>query len=306
MRVMKVNNGNEKSACQRGDRVLRSASKQNVQLISTEGKKTKQTTVIAGKRKGKSPLHDQKQSLQDKAKEGKKKSRTTEQLESVFEEIMKDPASSEFYYQVNELRPMPRYYVIENLEIDLKTVELKLENDLYANVEEFLQDFRSIARTSVEYFGPSHKITKKSENLLELACGLISRRNLPKSVNTDPVNAEITKPISRGLKRKTADPAEVTEKISKMKVGNEPTGVVCEKCGSKFAYWKGYTRHSKSKTACPAAVKRKEEFPSTIRKIDHSKNLEDQLNIPKNLEETPNAFKKFADLQNTFLKMEEI
>merc|ERR1719319_70334 len=225
-----------KEKCDGGDRILRSASKANFKLIPIKDMETKENgAVIKEQGKKKSFLKNENLPNHSREKFNTKYSQLTKELHKVFVEVMKDPVSVEFYYTLNAPLPMPRYYVINNLEIDLKSVEMKLEHNIYKNTEQFLEDFRTISKTSEDYFGPMHKVSKNSGKLLDLVCGLISC-----------LHKEICNRPSRGKKRNNIEADDNTSKKSR----DESPDYVCEECGIIFVNMRSYNQHLKTKTGC--------------------------------------------------------
>merc|ERR1719509_303919 len=174
---------------------------------------------------------------------------------------MKHPASAEFYYNVNvnESRPLPSWKIdLNNLEIDLKSIEMKLDNDIYTNSEQFLEDFRNIARTSIDYFGPMHKVSKAAGKLLDLVVEVVSQLgpSLPSCPRFDlmlSVNDKgIEEGLGRGNKRKSIEAFNEATKRSR----DDSADHVCEECGTIFARLSSYTRHCKTKTGCVKSLDR--------------------------------------------------
>jgi len=225
-----------KEKCDGGDRILRSASKANFKLIPIKDMETKENGAVI-KEQGKKKTFLKNENLPNHSREklNTKYSQLTKELHKVFVEVMKDPVSVEFYYTINDPLPMPRYYMINNLEIDLKSVEMKLEHNIYKNTEQFLEDFRTIAKTSEDYFGPMHTVSKNSGKLLDLVCGLISC-----------LHKEICNRPSRGKKRNNIEADDNTSKKSR----DESPDYVCEECGIIFVNMRSYNQHLKTKTGC--------------------------------------------------------
>lgn len=88
-------------------------------------------------------------------------------LENILNELRDSPFAQPFILPVNS-KKVPDYYNLIKAPVDLQTIRKRINDKLYKNRGEFLEDFQQLVENSGLYNGYNHHITTQAESLFQL------------------------------------------------------------------------------------------------------------------------------------------